>query len=100
MLRYYVLHNKTPVPCTLLSFVDSLPKNRIIRHEHVGKMLVSTVFLGMDHSWGHGPPQLFETMIFEGPYDGAQWRYATYEEAEDMHGKIVAALQAGTPPPH
>ena len=30
---------------------------------------VSTVFLGLDHSFTSGPPQLYETMVFGGPDD-------------------------------
>ena len=35
-----------------------------------GKVMVSTVFLRIDHSFGSGPPLLFETMIFGGKHDG------------------------------
>jgi hypothetical protein len=30
----------------------------------VGQYNISTVWLGLDHSFGHGPPLIFETMIF------------------------------------
>jgi hypothetical protein len=46
---------------------------------------VSTVFLALDHAFGDGPPILWETMIFGGPRDGAQWRYASREEAVEGH---------------
>ena len=53
---------------------------------------VSTVFLGIDHSFGNGKPLLFETMIF--PQDGFQEelycdRYSTWEEAEEGHLKGI-----------
>lgn len=51
---------------------------------------VSTVFLGIDHSFYGGKPILFETMIFGGMYDGEQERYSTWEEAEAGHEKAVA----------
>lgn len=38
------------------------------------EMRVSTVFLGIDHSFGDGPPVLWETMIFGGPLDQEQDR--------------------------
>jgi len=50
---------------------------------------VSTVFLGLDHGWGDGPPILFETMIFGGPHDQRQWRYSTIEEAREGHKAAV-----------
>lgn len=45
---------------------------------------VSTVFLGLDHSW-NGPPEIYETMIFGGPHNEDQWRYSTREEAIAGH---------------
>ncbi len=52
---------------------------------------VSTVFLGLDHSFSGGKPILFETMIFGGEHDdGYQERYSTWEEAEAGHKQAVA----------
>lgn len=50
---------------------------------------VSTVFLGLDHSWGDGPPVVFETMIFGGPLDDDQWRYCTLADAKAGHRRAV-----------
>jgi hypothetical protein len=51
---------------------------------------VSTVFLGLDQNFSdEGPPLLFETMIFGGPNDQYQDRYATKEEALEGHAKAV-----------
>ena len=57
---------------------------------------VSTVFLGLDHNWGGGPPLIFETMLFGGPepVDGWQYRYSTQEQARAGHQKVVDALRA------
>lgn len=49
---------------------------------------VSTVFLGLDHSWGDGPPLLFETMEFGGPRDGDCDRCSTWDEAEAQHAAM------------
>jgi hypothetical protein len=46
---------------------------------------VSTVFLGLDHSWNDGPPVLWETMIFGGQHEGYQERYTSLEEAVEGH---------------
>lgn len=60
---------------------------------------VSTVWLGIDHDFtGRGPPVIFETMIFGGPYDGEQWRYCTEGEAFGGHVRIVIDLLAGRDP--
>jgi hypothetical protein len=56
---------------------------------------VSTVFLGLDHSFGHGPPLLFETMIFGGERDQYQERYSTLQDAMDGHDRAVE-LAKGT----
>jgi hypothetical protein len=58
---------------------------------------VSTVFLGLDHSFGDGPPLLFETMIFEGPHDQYQDRCSTWEQAETMHAAALALATKATP---
>lgn len=57
---------------------------------------VSTVFIGLDHSFGGPKPLLFETMIFGGKHDEYQERYSTWEEAEEGHRE--ACELAGLPP--
>src|SRR5215469_1848635 len=59
--------------------------DRCVGDTRVGGVRVSTVWLGIDHSWGPGPPLIFETMIFGGPDDQAQERYATEAEAALGH---------------
>jgi len=61
-------------------------------------VLVSTVFLGVDHNFGTGRPVLFETMVFGGRWDDWQWRYETIEHARTGHDRVVADLRAGTKP--
>lgn len=63
-----------------------------IRWTKVGKMVVSTVWLGLDHNFGDGEPIIFETMVFpeEGIYsDLDSNRYSTHEEAVKGHDKMV-----------
>lgn len=66
----------------------------------VDDVVVSTVWLGIDHNWwGHGPPLIWETMIFgNSPWNDHQWRYPTRETAWDDHERIVRALRAGEDP--
>lgn len=55
-------------------------------------MLVSTVWLGLDHRFGEGPPLIFETMVFPGGRVGAELdmeRYTTEEEARKGHAAMV-----------
>jgi hypothetical protein len=57
---------------------------------------VSTVFLGLDHSWlSDGPPLIFETMIFGGPHSDHQTRASTWDEAERQHAEAVAMVRSG-----
>lgn len=57
--------------------------------------LVSTVDLGLDHSFGDGPPLYYETMIFakdddDIDYSGEyQERYVTEAEARKGHEKAI-----------
>ena len=68
--------------------------NREIAQHKIGDVLLSTVFLGLDHSFGRGPPLLYETMIFGGEHDQEQWRYSTHEEAIEGHAKARALVGA------
>lgn len=79
---------------------------------------VSTVFLGLNHSWGAGPPMLFETALFSSETHYCKFlhrevqecevvaRYATWGEAEAGHMEwvekcvppdLIAATAAHTP---
>jgi len=62
--------------------------------QHHG-VVVSTTWIGIDHSWGQGPPVIFETMVFGGDLDGEQDRYATIEEARAGHHAMVARVWPG-----
>jgi hypothetical protein len=52
---------------------------------------VSTVWLGIDHAFGSGPPIIFETMTFGGAHDGEIFdRYPTELAAVAGHEQAVA----------
>jgi len=61
---------------------------------HVSKIMISTVFLGLDHGWGTGPPLLFETMVFNGPLHEDMDRYTTWAQAEAGHAKFCEQVRA------
>jgi hypothetical protein len=53
---------------------------------------ISTVWLGLDHSFGSGPPLIFETMVFPSQDDMRDQdcdRYSTEAEALDGHARMV-----------
>ena len=91
----YVLEGRTPKPVEdLLEWARAFETvDRCVAKQFVGNARISTVFLGLDHNFGEGPPVLFETMIFNGPHDGYQDRYSTWEEAEVGHSKAVALVE-------
>lgn len=78
-------------PATSPDDLDS--KNRWRFRETVktseGPVDVSTVFLGLDHSFGgKGTPILYETMVFGGRMDDYQERYHTRAEALVGHERV------------
>lgn len=83
-------------------------ETRRVAATHLNGFWISTVFLGIDHSFGGGRPLWFETMIFrddENPVDvgeqirqlftDAQWRYETWAEAAQGHQQIVTIIREG-----
>jgi len=96
MSKLFILDGHTPVPAELMKWAQRFEKadRHVAMTEHNG-IKVSTVFLGLDHAFGGGPPQLFETMIFGGEHDEYQERCSTWEQAEEMHK--VACKLAGVP---
>lgn len=62
-------------------------KIQVVRDVFFGGTLVSTVFLGLNHNHDHGPPVVFETMIFNGPDPAGEYqeRYCTEAEARAGH---------------
>ena len=55
---------------------------------------VSTVLLVYDHSYGDGPPVIFETMVFPTPRRGEICeRYSTVDEARRGHAEIVRQVR-------
>ena len=99
---YYKLLGKLPVPCAdVIEWAKCFrTANRRVAETTVGPLRVSTVFLGIDHSFGGpGDPLLFETMIFGGDpiydwLDAYMDRCSTWEQAEQMHLKAVEWAEA------
>ena len=88
MTDKYILEGKTPKPVKdVLEWAEWFETaNRRVAHTKMWLGVeVSTVFLGLDHSFGRGTPILFETMIFGGNHNQYQERYYTWEESELGH---------------
>lgn len=67
---------------------------QVVARTHVGEVFVSTVWLGINHQFGDGPPIIFETMVFGGPLDEEQVRYSTEAAALAGHDQMVARVRA------
>jgi hypothetical protein len=66
--------------------------DRVVAQTKIGSYMVSTVFLGLDHSFGRGLPLLYETMVFAddtGGHDYDSDRYATRAQALAGHTAMV-----------
>lgn len=76
---------------------EDMSKRRVAL-DKVGGASISTVFLGLDHSFGGGPPLIFETLIQGGEHDQDMWRYSTWDEAVEGHKKAVSLARQSEPP--
>lgn len=90
----FILEGKTPVPADLMTWAKWFESaDRHVAKDEIGDVWISTVFLGIDHQWGDGPPLIFETMIFGGKHDQYQTRASTWDEAEKQHAEAVALVR-------
>ena len=77
--------------------------NRHLALDEIGDVKVSTVFLGIDHSWSRSftvklyyeyeNPILWETMIFGGERDGYQNRFCSKESALEGHAYALSLVK-------
>jgi hypothetical protein len=83
---------------SLIEYWKALAEQRRVKLDIIilkdeNEVKISTVFLGVDHAFGDGPPMLFETMIFGLPTDETEGEYqdrcTTRDEALVMHDKAV-----------
>lgn len=72
------------------------PEYKIVKQENIGGKFLSTVWLGLDHSFGQSDRILiFETMVFPSKgnwFDELFERYTTEEEALAGHERIKKDL--------
>lgn len=67
--------------------------DRVVCQTEHNECEVSTVFLGLDHQYGSGPPLLFETLVFGGDQDGLMERCSTWDEAEKQHNRVMETVK-------
>lgn len=66
---------------------------RTLEKAQVGSVLVSTVWLCLYVDGARNPSMHWETMVFGGPYDEMQERYATEADAVAGHARILAMVR-------
>src|SRR3990167_704654 len=100
MSERYILVNGEPQACedllTWARWFEDASEERIVAQDCIADVRISTVFLGLDHSFGQGEPLLFETMIFGGSQDQYQRRYSTREAAVSGHAETLKLVAPKT----
>jgi len=97
--RKYILVNEEPIE------IDDLivwakwfeAANRQLARTEVNGVSISTVFLGIDHSFSYaddGLPVLWETLVFGGKLNGECQRYISKDEALIGHSNMVTVVVA------
>lgn len=62
----------------------------------IGEWNLSTVFEGLNHNWGDGPPLLWESLVFgPPPFGGWRQRYSTRAQAEAGHDFMFMVILSG-----
>ena len=95
---HFILEGKIAKPTDFLTWALWYGRaDRTVARTQIDKIIVSTVFFGLDFSLGsESVPELFETMILGGELDGSKVRCATWEQAEELHNRYVAIVRAET----
>ncbi len=90
MSRYY---DRIGKPIDLFKWARLMEDTsyRTLKRTQVSDIIVSTVWLGLNHRFGEGPPLIFETMTFSDRpnFEQAQERYETEQEALEGHRRMV-----------
>lgn len=102
MSSLYIL-NETKAPIKVQDLIEWAKwyetADRRVALDKVHGYRVSTVFLGIDHSFGEDHvPLIFETMVFaedvETDWSGElMYRYRTWDEAAEGHKMVVSAIK-------
>lgn len=91
-LKHYILRFRRIVVVSLLTWARWYVRGQqVLGRNSDGRVRISTVFLGLDHSFGYvrAKPVLFESMIFGGKHDQYQNRYYSLAEALRHHRQLV-----------
>jgi len=95
--NWHILENGRPVPVGCVEALDWLKvdANRVIGLYTDDDVSVSTVFCGIDQTFGIGDlePEWFETLVRGGPLNWEMERYETIEQARAGHEAMVLRVK-------
>lgn len=100
MSRYYALdEHKQLVPVPLREWANGYEDAAMRRVAWTvrGPVTVSTVFMGLNHQFGEGPPLVYETLVMGGRYDDWMDRYSTWDDAVLGHRRMCLLVWPPTP---
>lgn len=96
---HYILEGQTVRKASFIEWAQWMEENgpsRTLAQDNIKTdVLVSTVFLGLDHNLlkkSGDEPLPFETLVFGGKADGQMRRYSTYSQALAGHGEVVEEI--------
>lgn len=98
--HYYILDDDgNPIATDVQTWgrwFEDIGLRRRIAYDKIGALQISTVFLGLNHQWGDGPPVLWETMVFGLPDDAdeIQLRYTSKVDALKGHRQTRDEMKA------
>jgi hypothetical protein len=92
-MKYFLNEDKTYRSAELMEWAEQFETmDRHVGNDIVHGKLVSTVWLGLDHSFHGDEPLVFETMIFSEHKPRTEIymkRYSTWDEAAEGHQKAI-----------
>jgi len=100
--HYYLHEDKSITPCSLAEWSEqrqemSRKRTKHVNDEMVDGKRVSTVWIGMNHSFKNGKPHILKTMVFSEKGDDIYCRrYSTWNEAVEGHKKAVQWVKDGS----
>lgn len=90
-----------PIPCDdsvawsrwFESFHNRQVRTTVLHAKGHPEFRLSTIFLGIDHAWGGGPPVLWETMVLDAPDDNdRQARFTSRVSALLYHDLMLVQM--------
>lgn len=93
---FWRLQGKLAIPTNAKTWAFEVFSNdRLVAHDKIGGVVISTVFIGMDHSRiPDTPPLIFELVVFRGGESAETFRYSTWQQAEAGHAQVLAKIRA------